>query len=200
MKYEKLTISGIPKKFDVWDLCNYIQPITEDMDLEDILYDALPDECDEDKGEDAVVIFKYYESATGVRIIHTPHLQILSLWLSPWAVETDVRLYAALIGAILAKHKKAKLYDKYAPLKGLTEDDIRYMISERKKYIKRLMTTKDEFTMKGIHAEYILTNDPSYITHLPANLIDSKITALQDIFVKLQWIENEEEEEEEEEE
>jgi hypothetical protein len=60
------------------------------------------------------------------------------------------------------------------------------------------MTTKDEFTMKGIHAEYILTNDPSYITHLPANLIDSKITALQDIFVKLQWIENEEEEEEEE--
>lgn len=47
-------------------------------------------------------------------LIHTPHLQTLSVHLSPWASEADVLLYVDFVNALLRKHKRARLYDKYA--------------------------------------------------------------------------------------
>ena len=56
-----------------------------------------------------------------------------------WDVEADVLLYALFVNAFLAKHKRAWLYDKYAPLKSLTDDDAQKMIEERKRYLWMMM-------------------------------------------------------------
>ena len=66
MKYSKLMISGLPKSFDVTYAGDYLQPSGDDIEPEDILYDFYFGEADEDKGEEAVYLFKYNESATGV--------------------------------------------------------------------------------------------------------------------------------------
>ena len=89
MKYSHLIISGIPKSFDLWESVDSLQPYYEGMNVDDIQYDAYPLECDEERGEEACVLFKYNESATGVDVVHSPFLQTLSLELSPWAVEAD---------------------------------------------------------------------------------------------------------------
>lgn len=78
MKYSHLIISGIPKSFDLWESVDSLQPYYEGMNVDDIQYDAYPLECDEERGEEACVLFKY-----------NPFLQTLSLELSPWAVEAD---------------------------------------------------------------------------------------------------------------
>lgn len=188
MKYEDLIIVGLPKTFDVWDLVEYLQPETELVNPDNIVYDAYPAECDEEKGEDAIALFKYNESATGVVLVHNPQLQSLSLWLSPWAVEADVLLYAAIVGAVPAKHRKAHLYEKYAPLKGLTDDDVQRMIADRKKHLKKLLATTDGFTMEGLNASYTLV-----VAHLrPAASPDMQVLELQNAFVRMQWEDDEE--------
>ena len=189
MKLSNLIIAGLPKSFDVGDAVDYLQPWSDDMRPEDILYDLYPAEADEEKGEDAVVLFKYNESATGIYLVHTPHLQALALELSPWASEADVLLYAAFVNSVLAKHKRARLYEKYAPLKGLTDDDVQRMIKDRKAYLKRLLTTKEGFTMEGINAGFTLQ-----VAHLrPAISPDMQVLELQRQFVKMQWERQEDE-------
>ena len=183
MKYSKLIISGIPKSFDVTYAGDYLQPMGDDIQPEDILYDFYFAEADEDKGEEAVYLFKYNESATGIYLLHTPHLQTLVIELSPWASEADVLLYATFINTILAKHKRAHLYDKYAPLKGLTDDDVLRMIKDRKAYLKRQLTTKEGFTMEGLNADFTLQ-----VAHLrPAISPEVQIQKLQRLFVAMQW-------------
>ena len=183
MKYSKLVIVGIPKSFHIWNVLDYIQPSGEDERPEDVSYDFYPAECDEESGEDACVLFKYNESSTGVFVLYTPHLQTLDIELSPWAVETDVLLFASIVNAILAKHKRAKLYDKYAPLKGLSDDDVHRMIKERKAYLKRKLKTKEGFTMEGINTDFTLQ-----VAHLrPAISPDMQVLELQRNFVKMQW-------------
>ena len=187
MKLSHLIISGLPKSFNLWDAVEYVQPLQEGMDPDDILIDAYPAECDEDKGEDACVLFKYDESATGVEIVHNLHLQMLTLWLSDWAVEADVMLYVSFINAVLAKHKRARLYDKYAPLAGLTDDDAQAMIKARKAYLKRLLATRDGFTMEGVNADYSLK-----VAHLSPDISpDIQVLELQRRFVEMQWEEEE---------
>ena len=178
-----MTIAGVPKSFVIWNVVDYVQDLSEDASPDDVQYDFYSAEYDEEKGEEACVLFKYDESATGVYVTHTPHLQTLFLELSPWAVETDVQLYGLFVNAFLAKHKRSRLYDKYAPLKNLTDDDVQKMIEERKRYLKRLLTTKDGFTMEGINADFTLK-----VTHLkPAASVDIQMQELQQQFVKMQW-------------
>ena len=70
-----------------------------------------------------------------------------------------------------------------ASLKSLTDDDVQKMIEERKRYLKRLLTTKDGFTMEGINADFTLK-----VAHLkPAVSVDTQIQELQQQFVKMQW-------------
>ena len=182
MKYSQLTITNLPKSFDIADAVDYIQPTSDFTRPEDILYDMYPAEADE-KGSEAAVLFKYDESATGIYLVHTPYLQTLSVFLSPWASEADVLLYAAIVNAILAKHKRARLYDEYAPLKSLTDDDVHQMIKERKDYLKHLLTTKEGFTMQGVNAGFTLR-----VSDLrPAITIDMQVMELQRQFVRMQW-------------
>lgn len=183
MKYSNLMIAGLPKSFDVGFATDYLQPLPDDARPEDVLYDVYPAECDEEMGEDAVVLFKYNESATGIYLVHTPHLQALAVHLSPWASEADVLLFASYVNAVLAKHKRARLYDKYAPLKGLTDDDVHLMIKERKAYLKRQLTTKEGFTMEGLNACFTLQ-----VAHLrPAISTQMQVLELQQQFVGMQW-------------
>ena len=183
MKYSHLIISGIPKSFELWESVDSLQPIYEGMNPDDIQYDAYPAECDEEKGEDACVLFKYNESATGVYVVHTPYLQTLSLDLSPWAVEADVLLYASYISGILKRHKRAQLYDKSAPIEGLSDEQVQEMIAERKAYLKRLLAKEKGFTMCGVNAGFTLA-----VEHLsPAISLDMQAHELQQSFVRMQW-------------
>ncbi|MBQ7423874.1 MAG: hypothetical protein IJV19_03915 [Prevotella sp.] len=187
MKYSKLIISGLPKTFNVTHAADYVQPMGDDARLEDVLYDFYFLDVDEAKGEDGVVLFKYNESATGVDLIHTPYLQTLAVELFPCASEADVELYAAFVRAVLAKHKRARQYDKYAPLKGLTDDDVLRMIKDREAYLKRLLTTKEVFTMEGINVDYEVK-----VAHLwPDMPPEVWVQKLRRQFVAMQW-ENEE--------
>ena len=183
MKYSKLIIAGLPKSFDVTYAGDYIQSTGDDTQPEEILYDFYFAEADEENGEEGLMLFKYNESATGIYLVHTPHLQSLSMELSPWASEADVLLYAAFINAVLSKHKRARLYDKYAPLKGLTDEDVQRMIKDRKAYLKRLLITKEGFTMEGLNADFTLQ-----VAHLrPATSPDMQVQELQRQFVSMQW-------------
>ena len=183
MKYSHLIISGIPKSFDLWESIDSLQPFYEGMDLDSIEYDAYPAECDEEKGEDACFLFKYNESASGVYVVHTPHLQTLTLDLSPWGVEADVLLYASYINGILKKHKRARLYDKYAPIKELSDALVQTMIAERKAYHKRLLARENGFTMLGLNAEFTLL--PEHLR--PSISVDMQVLELQQSFVRMQW-------------
>ena len=183
MKYSKLIISGLPKSFDVTYAGDYVQEMPDDTPIEDVLYDFYFAEADEDKGEEGLVLFKYNESATGIYLVHTPHLQTLTVELSPWASEEDVLLYAAFINAVLAKHKRTRLYDKYAPLKGLTDEDVQRMIKDRKAYLKRQLTTKEGFTMEGLSVDYEVK-----VAHLWPNMPPEVwMQELMRQFVAMQW-------------
>ncbi len=183
MKYSDLIIAGVPKSFDVFYTPDYLQPIYEGMETAGILYDLYLADCDEDRGEKAVMLFKYGESATGVYVVHTPHLQTVSVHLSKWAGEADVYLYAAFVNAVLSKHKRARLYDKYQPLERLTEEMVSQMIRERKAYLRRELTTKEGFTMDGLNAGFTLK-----VAHLrPAPSLDMQVLELQKSFIRMQW-------------
>ena len=183
MKYSKLFIAGLPKSFDITYAGDYVQDMPDNALIEDILYDFYFAEADEDKGEEGLMLFKYNESATGIYLVHTPHLQTLTVELSPWASDEDVLLYATFINVVLTKHKRTRLYDKYAPLKGLTDDDMQRMIKDRKAYLKRLLTTKDGFTMEGLNTDFTF-----HVAHLrPTVSLDEQVLELQRQFVAMQW-------------
>lgn len=185
MKYDELTIIGLPKSFKIYKAIDYLYPNGEPDNPEDVLYDEYFVECDE--GEDASIVFKYNESATGVYIVYNSTVNALNLWLSPWAVEADVLLYVAFINVILKKHPRTKLYDKYDIIKNLTDIELNRMLADRRKYLKRLLQTKDGFTMEGVNNDFTLQ-----VANLPkAASIDMQVTELQQVFTKMQWEEDE---------
>ena len=181
MKYNELTIVGLPKSFKIYKAVDYLYPNGEPDNSDEVLYDEYLEEGDE--GEDASIVFKYNESATGVYVVYNSTVSTLNLWLSPWAVEADVLLYVALINEILKKHPRVKLYDKYDIIKNLTDIELNRMLADRKNYLKRLLQTKDSFTMEGINNDFTLK-----VAHLkPAASIDMQVTELQQVFTKMQW-------------
>ena len=185
MKYDELTIIGLPKSFKIYKAIDYLYPNGEPDNPEEVLYDEYFVECDE--GEDASIVFKYNESATGVYVVYNSTVNALNLWLSPWAVEADVLLYVAFINAILKKHPCAKLYDKYDIIKNLTDIELNRMLADRRKSLKRLLQTKDGFTMEGVNNDFTLQ-----VAHLrlPAS-IEMQVIELQQVFTKMQWEEDE---------
>lgn len=184
MKHDELIIIGLPKSFKIYKAIDYLYPNGEPDGPDDVLYDEYFVECDE--GEDASIVFKYNESATGVSVVYNSTVNTLNLWLSPWAVEADILLYCAFINAILKKHPRAKLYDKYDIIKNLTDIELNWMLADRGKYLKRLLQTKDGFTMEGINNDFTLQ-----VAHLPkAASIEMQVTELQQVFTKMQWEED----------
>lgn len=183
MKLEKLIITGLPKSFNLWDSVEYLDPIAIGLGPEHIKYDAYPVECNEERGEDAFIIFKYNESSTGVHVLLNTISHSLILELSQWAVEADVFLYAAYINAILSKHKRTHLFNNFVPLPCITEIDTQKMIDDRRKYLKRKLTSKEGFCMEGLNASFTLK-----VEHLrPAASVDMQIMELQNQFVNMQW-------------
>lgn len=49
MKYDKLSIFGFPKTFNLWDACDSFQPAGKVASPDDILFDMYPAECNEGK-------------------------------------------------------------------------------------------------------------------------------------------------------
>ena len=47
MKYDKLTIVGLPKKFKVYNVVDYLYPDDGQPESpDDVIYDFLPEECE----------------------------------------------------------------------------------------------------------------------------------------------------------
>ena len=190
MKYDKLTIIGLPTKFKVYYALDYLYLDDQLPDNpDDILYDEWPVECDE--GEDAMMGYEYYKSATGVYLAYNETMHALSFELSPWASDADVSLYVKLVNAVLKKHPRAKLYAQYDILKGLTDEEEKKMIADRQSYVKRLLKTKEGFTMEGLFHGCTLK-----VAHLrPALTLDIQARDLRQLFADIQWEKGEEEEE-----
>ena len=182
MKYDKLTIVGLPKRFKVYNVVDYLYPDDGQPESpDDVIYDFLPKECDE--GEDAIVVYEYNESVTGVEIVYEEAAHALTFSLSHWASDADVRIYTKIVNAVLKKHPRARLYAHYDLLKGLTEDDEKKMIANRLSYVKRLLKTKEGFTMEGLFRDFTLK-----VAHLrPAPTVDIQALELRNMFVEMQW-------------
>ena len=190
MKYDKLTIIGLPKKFKVYYSLDYLYPDGQLPDNpDDILYDEWP--TDGDEGEDAMMAYEYNKSATGVYVAYNETVHALSFELSPWASDADVKLYVKLANAVLKKHPRTKLYAQFDILKGLTEEDEKKMIADRLSYVKHLLKTKEGFTMEGLFHGCTLK-----VAHLrPAPTLDIQARELRQMFADMQWEKGEEEEE-----
>ena len=182
MKYDKLTIMGLPKKFKVYYALDYLYPDDQLPDNpDDILYDEWP--ADGEEGEDAMMVYEYNKSATGVYLAYNETVHALSFELSPWASDADVKLYVKLANAVLKKHPRTKLYAQYDILKGLTEEDEKKMIADRQSYVKRLLKTKEGFTMEGLFHGFTLK-----VAHLrPAPTLDIQARDLRQLFADMQW-------------
>ena len=182
MKYDKLTIMGLPKKFKVYYALDYLYPDDQLPDNpDDILYDEWP--ADGEEGEDAMMVYEYNKSATGVYLAYNETVHALSFELSPWASDADVSLYVKLVNAVLKKHPRTKLYAQYDILKGLTEEDEKKMIADRQSYVKRLLKTKEGFTMEGLFHGFTLK-----VAHLrPAPTLDIQARDLRQLFADMQW-------------
>ena len=190
MKYDKLTIIGLPKKFKVYYALDYLYPDGQLPDNpDDILYDEWP--TDGDEGEDAMMAYEYNKSATGVYVAYNETVHALSFELSPWASDADVKLYVKLANAVLKKHPRTKLYAQFDILKGLTEENEKEMIADRQSFVKRLLKTKEGFTMEGLFHGCTLK-----VAHLcPAPTLDMQAKELRQMFADMQWNKGEEEEE-----
>ena len=193
MKYDKLTIIGLPKKFKVYYALDYLDALYPGGQLpdnpDDILYDEWP--ADGEEGEDAMMVYEYNKSATGVYVAYNETVHTLSFELSPWASDADVKLYVNLVNMVLKKHPRAKLYAQYDILKGLTEEDEKKMIADRQSYVKHLLKTKEGFTMEGLFHGCTLK-----VAHLrPAPTLDIQARDLRQMFADMQWEKGEEEEE-----
>ena len=186
MKYDKLTIIGLPKKFKVYYALDYLYPGDQLPDNPDeILYDEWPTEGDE--GEDAMMVYEYNKSATGVYMAYNETVHALSFELSSWASDADVSLYVKLVNAVLKKHPRAKIYAQYDILKGLTEEDEKKMMEDRQNYVKHMLKTKEGFFMEGLFHGFTLK-----VAHLrPAPTLDMQATMLRDMFTNMQWEEEE---------
>ena len=182
MKYDKLTIVGLPKRFKVYEVVDYLCPADHQPESpDDVIYDFLPEKCDE--GEDAIVVYEYNESATGVEVVYEEASHSLTFSLSHWASDADVRIYTKIVNAVLKKHPRARLYAHYELLKGLTEDDEKKMIANRLSYVKRLLKTKEGFTMEGLFRDFTLK-----VAHLrPAPSVDIQALELRQLFTDMQW-------------
>ena len=193
MKYDKLTIIGLPKKFKAYHALDYLDALYPDGQLPDnpdeILYDEWP--ADGDEGEDAMMAYEYNKSATGVYLAYNETVHALSFELSPWASDADVRLYVNLVNMVLKKHPRAKLYAHYDSLKGLTDEDEKKMIADRQSYVKHLLKTKEGFTMEGLFHGFTLK-----VSHLrPALTLDIQARELRQMFADMQWEKEEDDEE-----
>jgi len=190
MKYDKLTIIGLPKKFKVYYALDYLYSGCQLPDNPDeILYDEWP--TDGEEGEDAMMVYEYNKSATGVYVAYNETVHTLSFELSPWASDGDVSLYVKLVNAVLKKHPRTKLYEQYDILKGLAEEDEKKMIVDRQSYVKHLLKTKEGFTMEGLFHGFTLK-----VAHLrPAPTLDMQAKELRQMFADMQWEKEEDDEE-----
>lgn len=182
MKYDNLTIVGLPKKFNVFNVVDYLYPDDHQPESpDDMVYDFLPEECDE--GEDAIVVYEYNESVAGVEVVYEDASHSLTFSLPRWASDADVRIYMKIVNAVLKKHPRARLYAHYELLKGLTEDDEKKMIANRLSYVKRMLKTKEGFTMEGLFRDFTLK-----VAHLrPAPTVDIQALELRRLFTDMQW-------------
>lgn len=91
-----------------------------------------------------------------MEVVYEDASHSLTFSLSPWVSDADVQMYTKMVNAVLKKYPRARLYSHYELLKGLTEDDEKKMIANRLSFVKRLLKTKEGFTMEGLFLDFTL--------------------------------------------
>lgn len=180
-KYTHLIVRGIPKRFNVTgvlDVAFQEEDVDDPLDHE---YDQLF--LEPLQGDDAVVAYKYFASATGVYVTYFRDECFLLFELSVWGSDADAELFAALINTMLKKHRRARLYKGQQQLECLTEEDIRRMQEYRRKYVERLLAGRKPFVMEGIWDD--LEVNPA--CPMPAPVLAAQVSLLRQNFVDLQW-------------
>ena len=183
MKLQELEIIGLPKRFDIYEIFDELNPVSETLDPDSIKYDSYPLEGGDGRDEQAEMFFKYDESATGVEVVYTRFTQNMRVWLSNLAVEADVKLFADVINTVLKLHPRAKLYDGLSRLPGISPDDVNLMVKERNQYLKRRLKGVKPFAMEGLNAGFSV--QPEFLHG--TDELDVLMKKLQENFVKAQW-------------
>lgn len=183
MKYSSLEISPLPKRFEVWEVLDELQHPEEIESPEDVVYDFYSAEPYY-RGNEATWQYHIGSSATGIYVEWCSDNQTLYIELPSWASKGDMELYAAVINTLLTKHPRAKLYDGENELECITEGMQKTMCSERRRYLKKKMQTKDLFTMEGLLVHYEIDAAAERASGMPE---DEIIERLQKEFVEQQW-------------
>lgn len=136
------------------------------------------------QGDDAVVAYKYFASATGVYVTYFRDECFLLFELSVWGSDADAELCATLINTMLRKHRRACLYKGQQQLPCLTDEDVRRMQAERRKYLKRLLVKREPFDMEGFQRDVsVLSIKPMSAPGLAEN-----VSMLRQRLVDEQWV------------
>lgn len=185
MKYSNLEIRPLPKRFEVWQVLDVMQNPDEIESPEEVEYDFYTEEPYY-RGADASWQFHIGTSATGIYAEWVRETQTLYIELPAWASKGDVELFASVINRLLAKHPRAKLYDGDSKLESITEGMRKTMLSERKRYLKKKLQTKEQFTMEGLLVHYDIDTAIERASGLSE---DEMIERLQSEFAEMQWAE-----------
>jgi len=181
-KYTFFSIRGIPKRFKVTDVVDTAFPEGDWRNPENILYDQFP--VEPYLGDSEVMAYKYRASATGVYVTLFRSESLLIFRLSFWASDADVELCATLINTMLRKHRRACLYKGQQQLPCLTDEDVRRMQAERRKYLKRLLVKREPFDMEGFHRDVSVAS----ITPMSAPRLAENVSMLRQRLVDEQWV------------
>ncbi|MBQ0081231.1 MAG: hypothetical protein KBS95_06780 [Alistipes sp.] len=183
IKYEKVIIEGLPKKFNIKKILDFLykggipeNPYCEHYGLKIVTED-------ESKNKTCIV-FRKNLSSTGVVIQHNAEQSSLTFLVSEFASDADVVLFASLMNAVLKNHPRAKAFDEYSqPVKYIGAREIEQMNTNRIHLLERLLTTKDDFEMYGINHNFILK-----VEHLiPYSSLEMQAYELKKMFVEMQW-------------
>ena len=181
MIYDKIEILSLPKSFNLWGMLDYINPVNEDQNPDDVLFDGYPGEWDSDDIED-MYAFRYGESATGIHLVWHPAAKILRVSLPRWAVDGDVDCWAVCLNGILEKHTRCKLVAGEKVLRKIEPDVVSAVKADRfRKLIKKLSEGKP-FDMEGLNVVYEIDANQS--------ATEEYASRLQRDFAAMQWDNN----------
>lgn len=185
MKFERTIIEGMPKKFKVDTILDYLY--NEEMPTNPYCqkygFKTIDNNNPASPGE-AIIAFRYDLSATGVILLHSSELNTLTFMVPEYASEADVLLFATLINSIRSKHPRTSAFDfSGEKIKYVTSKEIDEMNRDRRNIIHKNLLTKEGFRMDGINQSYILK-----VEHLiDYSSIDMRAYELMQTFISIQW-------------
>ena len=181
MIYDKIEILSLPKSFDLWGMLDYINPVNDNQNPDDVLYDGYPGELDSDDIED-MYAFRYGESATGIHLVWYRMAKTLQVSLSRWAVDGDVDCWAVCLNGILEKHTRCMLVAGGKVLRKIEPGVVNAVKADRFRRLLKKLSEGRLFNMEGLNVVYEIDANQS--------ATEEYARRLQRDFAAMQWNNN----------